>query len=187
MPTNNKVYLSFGLCAIGLIGLTLYNQTKQVEYHSLQPESGLTTLHNVHVVELDETGKLNKQLDAPTLTHHSSSSRKTLKTPVIYLTKNKQPWIIQADVAHSNHDNSKIVLTGHVKISQFDNNHKVSELQTTKLNYYPKTQKVDTKQDIIYLNQGLTIHSKGLKADLHEETMELVSNARGTYVPNKKS
>lgn len=187
MQTNKRVYLSFAIVVMGLIGLVLYNQTKPLKSKQAQTQSEVTTLHQVHFVELDDSGQLNRQLDTPVLVHHTSSSRKTLKTPVIYLTRNKQPWIIQADEAQSNKDDSKIVLTGHVKISQFENDRKVSELQTTALNYYPQTQKVDTNQEIIYLSQGLTIHSKGLKADLHEETMELVSHARGTYVPNKKS
>ncbi len=187
MLRNKKfVYVCFTIVVLGLITTALYNRAKPLQKDASAALPATTTILDFNAVELTNAGQLQRQLSTPQLVHHAASSKKKLQNPIIHLTRNKQPWTITADHAISNHDDSKIILKGHVHIKQYKNNLKISELQTSRLNYYPKTQKVETDQAITYLSQGMTIHSKGLRADLHEETMELVSNARGTYVPNKK-
>lgn len=188
MPYNKKfVYIRFTFVAVLLIAIALYNRSKPI--HQTTPESypATTTIYDVKAIELNENGEQQRQLEAPKLIHHIKSSQKVLKKPVIHIKRDKTPWVITADQATSNHDDSKIILIGHVHIVQFQNKLKISELLTSRLNYYPNSQKVDTNQNITYLSQGMTVHSKGLRADLHQETMELVSNARGVYVPKKKN
>ncbi len=187
MNRSNKkfVYLSFAIAAIILVGLSLSNRAKPLRSGTKDNNPSITTLLKVNALKFTKEGHIEHQLNAPKLTHHTASSKNVVDSPIIHITRNEHPWKITADKAITNKHNTKIILEGHVNIRQFEHGKKVSQLLTSRLNYYPKTQKVDTKQDITYLSQGMTVHSKGLRADLQQETMELVSHARGVYDPKK--
>lgn len=176
--------MAFLIASIILVVLYYANLIKAPETE-LPPQGTLiSTLLTVSVIHFNKAGRIDQQLQSPLIKHHGKASKNIIMSPVIALTKKGKPWKITANKATLLNHNKKIILEGNVVISQYEKGKKVSQLTTHKLFYYPDQQRINTPENITYLNQGLTIHSKGLKADLNKETLELTSKARGTYAKN---
>jgi len=187
MQLQNKkvVYIAFFIVVIVLVALYLFNQTKINPKANNNNQTTTIMMYNVKALQFNKKGKVERKVIAPKLQHDNKTATNILYLPVINVIHNNKPWKITAKLATSLNNNEKIILEDNVKINQFESGKIVSTLLTKKLFYYPKTQQVETDADITYISQGMTINSKGMTADLNNETVELTSNARGIYVPKK--
>lgn len=184
MQHHNKrvLYLSFIFIILLLSGLYYYrlinielSSAKIIYKPSLR-------LFKVQAKEYDEQGKLVRKLNSPIVEYNFTQKNSLIHKPLIQLIKNGKPWFIKADKALSPNQ-QKVILKGHVSLTQYQKGKVISQLTTSKLIYYPKSQTIQTPAQVFYQNQNLTVQSKGLFADLNNEIIELKSQTRGIYAP----
>lgn len=184
LSNRNFTYLCFLLSCILIVALYLFNQTPNNQAPIPEASHTYSTLTDVKAIEFTKQGRIDRQLISPLIKHYTTSLENIIHSPIIRITKNNSPWKITANKAILLNKNKKIVLEGNVKISQYNHGKKISQLLTSKLFYYPDSQQINTTEKITYLNQGITLESKGMHADLNNETIELISNAKGIYKAN---
>ncbi len=180
--SNRIAYIGFSAVSIVLIALYIHYQM-QAPLTTKAPLSNQVLLTEVNASFYDESGKLEKQLEAPHLKHNLENKQNIILNPTIHFIKDNQPWTITADKAISKGMNEEVLLVGHVIINQYQKKTLISQLKTNRLLYFPKTQKVKTKAKIFYHTKGITVTSIGMHADLKHETIDLLSKTRGRYEP----
>jgi lipopolysaccharide export system protein LptC len=131
------------------------------------PKHQLFTRHLVHFPEDDRT-----ELTAPRLTIHQQDGT---------------VWTVQADKGTIEQNTEEIFLQGDViinrpPISEQDTSQAV-QIITQDLWVDPNDKTARTDEPVRLTRKDVTVNATGLRADLDNETMELMANVRGTYVP----
>lgn len=157
----------------------------------LNAETLLTTTDTVvtqlHLRQFSSTGELANSLQSPLIRHVPKNNAHWLKTPHITITKGEQGlWEINARQATAIYGGTKITFKDNVSIHQHKSAHnEESSFSTEALTYYPKTKHAITSRDILFEQPGHKVQAKGMKADLEKKHVELLSQARGVYDPNR--
>lgn len=95
------------------------------------------------------------------------------------------PWHLHADMGQSNADGDRIELWDNVHAWQ-DTHAGRSELTTPELVIFPARQFAETDKAVKMRSpQGVT-DAVGMRADLERDAIELLSQVRGTYEPNRR-
>lgn len=144
-------------------------------------------IYDLIVQQYDVDGHLLHALETPMMRHIPSNDTHWFRTPHITVAqKNAPPWEIHAEEASAIHGGQEITFNRHVVIHQNTAPHtEESTLTTDSLTYYPKEKLAMTLLDILYERPGNRIQSTGMKAYLDEKRVQLLSQARGSYVPNR--
>lgn len=146
-----------------------------------------TVIHQLTLHQYDTSGSLLNSLTSPLIRHIPKNNQHWLKNPVIVINQpNQSAWEIKADHAIALHGGEKITFNHHVHIHQNkDERSDESTLTTEQIIYYPKTKKAFTSKDILFEQPGNRVQSTGMKADLNTKHIQLLSQARGVYVPKQ--
>lgn len=95
------------------------------------------------------------------------------------------PWHLRADMGQSNAEGDRIELWDNVRAWQ-DTEAGRSELTTPALVIFPARQFAETDKAVKMRSpQGVT-DAVGMRADLERDTIELLSEVRGTYESNRR-
>ena len=161
--------------SIPFIHLTHENLANSVE----------TTLSHLKVRQFNKEGILVNLLTTPLLQHIQKDDVYLFQNPHILINQAEQPpWNIRANNAKSFKGNTSITFMGNVIIHQEQgNNTQESTMKTEAVTYYPKEKKASSDLLVTYEQQGNIIQSKGMNAYLDEKRVELLHQARGSYVP----
>ncbi len=146
-------------------------------------------MQDVKVVETDETGKVVKHLTSPKLVHYPKDDKTQITQPVyvVYQDNQKQPWVIKATMGTSYNGGKKIVLQDNVNIHESQGtNNQDTLITTSSLTYFPKKDLASTKKPVTIQKPNLKITAIGMNAFLAEKRVDLLSNTRGIYVPDKR-
>lgn len=145
-----------------------------------------TIIQHLTVQQFDAKGQLSHYLQTPLMHHIPLDNTHLLKTPHIIIAQpNKPSWEINAREATALQGGQQITFKHHVIIHQGKNEHlEATTLSTEELTYFPKTQQALTEKEITIVQNKNSVHSTGMKAYLAENRVQLLNNARGTYVPN---
>lgn len=145
-----------------------------------------TIISELTVQQFDAKGQLSQYLQTPLMRHIPLDNTHQLETPHIIITQLNQPsWEIHAKNATALHGGQQITFNHHVIIHQNkDANREETTLATEELTYFPKDQLATTPKAISIVQAKNTVRSVGMKAYLAENRVQLLSEARGTYVPN---
>ena len=141
-------------------------------------------IYNLRYQQYDTAGQLIHFLESPLIQHIPKRNLHILTTPhIIVMEPGKEPWIIDADSATSIDGGKQIDFNQHVLISQNkqDTNYG-TRLSTQALTYFPEQKRAKTTAEITITQAGNQLQSKGMIADLNENRIRLLSNARGHYV-----
>ena len=143
-------------------------------------------INDLTVHQFDANGKLVNYLQTPLMRHTPSKNTHWLKMPHIVAVQQKEAhWDIRSEEATSINNGQQITFNKNVIISQKEEkNNKESIFKTEEITYYPKEKLAMTKKEITYSESGNTIQATGMKAYLDEKRIQLLSQARGTYVSN---
>ena len=145
-----------------------------------------TIIHALTVHQFDINGHLVHSLKTPLLRHIALNNTHWLKTPHIIVQQDNQPaWDIHAEQATALYGGQQITFNKNVVIHQNKDEHtEESTFTTQEITYFTKDKLATTPLDITYERAGNIVQSKGMKAYLADKRVVLLSNARGTYVPN---
>ncbi|WP_392536820.1 LPS export ABC transporter periplasmic protein LptC [Legionella sp. 227] len=144
-----------------------------------------TTISNVTVRQFNQQGMLANILTAPLMQHIQNGNIYLFQTPHIIVSQEEQaPWDISSKKAKSFEGCKRITFTGNVIVrQQKGNNSQESTLRTEEVTYFPKEKKASSDVLVTYEQPGNIIQSTGMNAYLDEKRVELLHQARGSYVP----
>ena len=143
-------------------------------------------INQLTVQQFNDQGELSHYLHTPLMTHTPLENAHQLTTPHIIISQPNQPaWDIHAKEARALHNGQQITFNHHVVIHQKQDEHRQETTFTTEeLTYLPKEKLATTPKEITLVQAKNVVRSKGMKAYLADNHVQLLSNARGTYAPN---
>lgn len=145
-----------------------------------------TIIKELHVRQFNEQGQLANRLETPLLEHVPLNDTHLLDHPRIMITQeNQSPWKIQSEQAVAVNGGEEITFIKNVLVHQNKGeNNQESTLRTEKITYYPKTKKATTSLAVVFEQPGTVVKATGMNVYLDEKRVELLSRARGSYVPS---
>lgn len=145
------------------------------------------TAKDLSVQQFDTQGRLMHLFTSPGMQHFTKTNTYVFQNPRIVVSQEEKPsWNIHSKVAIVSQEGSCIVFKKDVVIHQNSSTtNPKSTLKTEKIRYYPKEKKASTDQLITFKQAGHFIQSRGMKAYLDEKRVELLHQARGSYVQAK--
>ncbi|KTC65727.1 Uncharacterized protein YrbK clustered with lipopolysaccharide transporters (plasmid) [Legionella adelaidensis] len=161
------------------IQITLDNQTLANTIDS--------TATHLTVKQFNAEGKLASLLQTPQMDHIPNENTHLLAAPFIKINQiNKPAWEVQSKQAISKEGGQLITFEKDVIIHQKSAEQTAeSTLKTELLFYQPKTKLAWTHAKVFFEQMGNIVESKGMKAYLEEKHIQLLSEARATYVPKQ--
>ncbi|MBI2785924.1 MAG: LPS export ABC transporter periplasmic protein LptC [Legionella longbeachae] len=144
-----------------------------------------TTISHVTVRQFNQDGELVNFLTTPLMQHLQKDDIYLFQKPNIKVHQDKQPpWNISSKTAKSFEGGKRITFIGNVKVHQEKGkNTQESILKTEEITYFPKEKKASSHLLVTYEQPGNIIQSTGMNAYLDEKRVELLHQARGSYVP----
>lgn len=134
--------------------------------------------------KMDANGNLDSQISTPNVLHYAKNDISHFTNPyiTIYSKDGDQPWIVTANSGQSYSGIAQVLLWDNVKIHEAPGpKNKELTMTTTSIVIYPKTQTTITNQPVTILQPGTVIHSVGLRANLKQGEVHLLSQAKGIY------
>lgn len=144
-----------------------------------------TTISQVTVRQFNQQGTLANLLTSPLMEHIQKDNVYLLQNPRIVITQEEQPpWEISSKSAKTFDGTKQITFKGNVIVHQKKGkNSQPSTLKTEEVTYFPKEKKASSDVLVTYEQPGNRIQSMGMNAYLDEKRVELLHQARGSYVP----
>jgi lipopolysaccharide export system protein LptC len=143
--------------------------------------------YNLQVNVMDDNGQPQYIFSSPYLVHYAVGDRVILQKPVMTMYNGAQPpWLLHADHGEAFNGNDMVKLWGNVNMSQAVGTANPSTLiKTTEITVYPKQRIATTKQYISAVQPNVQMNSVGMKLDLAQKTLDLLSQVQGVYEPTK--
>jgi len=144
-----------------------------------------STVYQLKVRQFNAEGTLANLLTTPVMQHVQNGDVYMLQSPHILVSQEEQPpWDIHSKNAKSFEGGKRITFTGNVVVHQKQGDKtQESTLKTEEVTYFPKEKKASSDLLVTYEQPGNIIQSKGMNAYLDEKRVELLHQARGSYVP----
>lgn len=144
-------------------------------------------ISNLTVRRFDEKGKLINYLRSPEAQHIPENNTHLFKTPRLSLAQENQPdWEISSETAKAVNGGTKITFSRDVVVHQGKNKRgQESTMKTEELDYFSKTKVASTDLPVSFEQPGSIVHSTGMRANLEDKQIQLLSQARATFEPAK--
>lgn len=169
--------------------LTPFEKDKEFHFHpASQPEEYMS---EVKVWNFSETGELKHYLSAHDWAYRPETASSKLTTPHLIVYKPDQSvWEINAKGGHIKQPDigrvEQVELIGNVVLERLATNKEMPiKVETEVVRYQPKSQYAETDQFLTLTRPDLTITGTGMRAFLDKSFVELLSNVKTSYVPNR--
>lgn len=145
-----------------------------------------TVITNLNVQQYSPSGTLANSLQTPLMRHIPKNNTHWIKTPHILIIQPNQPaWEINSEQATALYGGQKITFNKQVRIHQNKGDHtEESTFTTEQITYYPKTKLALTSKDVLLVQPGNRVQSKGMRANLEKKHIQLLGQTRAIYDPN---
>lgn len=145
-----------------------------------------TVITHLTLQQFGANGQPVNTLRSPFIRHIPENNQHWIKTPHITIAQEGQgPWEINAQQATALYGGTKVILKDQVSIHQHPSSKNDEKTFTTEqITYFPKTKHAITSKAIVFKQPGHQVNAKGMKADLEKKHIELLNDARGSYVPS---
>jgi lipopolysaccharide export system protein LptC len=175
---------------LALIGLWVSDKLTPVTSTGVTTESNRPdySMENFTVTAMGVSGKPRYHLSAASMLHYPGNDETHMKNPNLVLYEaNKSPLIVQSDTGVYSGVAREVLLSGAVRIERSaSQNNQPYSMETEWLKILPDDKKLETDRLIVLKSGRSFVQATGMIADLGKETIELISNVRGTYVPQAK-
>lgn len=144
-------------------------------------------MESVEATFMSHEGHILMKIHAPTVTHFADNDTTLLKTPTFLLYRNSpSPWRIQAGVGVATNGLENIRLSQTVTLHYpGDKTQPATWVNTDKLVIHPEQKTAETMEQVTLTQPNITVHGKGLHADLNSGDIKLLSETRGEYAINQ--
>lgn len=175
--------------AIGLltwVSVGLWSQRNSAHIKITNKELPDAFMEDVVALLLNKQGKLKLKIVSPKLIHFNENDTTQFFSPQLTLyRKSPKPWFISSKRAMATEGIENVDFWDQVNIHHAaDENNPATLIKTQALTVYPNQNLAETHQEITLIQPSLIVKSKGMKADLNSGDINLLSQARGEYVPN---
>lgn len=145
------------------------------------------TLTDFTLDALDSTGKRTFRISGPQLSRNGTEGSIFVTTPDYELTDGSgNPWTGKSDAAWVNKDGTIMKLQGHVEMHRAEQGKvKRADIVTTDLTTWPKDKKMETAAPATITQPGSIIQGVGMRGDLNEKTLELLSDVHSILQPKQ--
>lgn len=142
-------------------------------------------MENVHAVIMDEEGKLKMKIIAPKMIHYPEGDTTHLTSPQLTLFRNSPiPWFVTAKFAKATSGADNVDFWEDVVIHHpADKKNPATLIKTTTLTVHTDKQTAETKALITMVQPSFIVQAVGMFADMDSGNINLLSQARGQYVP----
>lgn len=179
-----------GLTTLSILSLAIW--TTLLSFHSNNgPVIDTTSLpdafmEDVHALVMNKQGKPSMKIVTPKLIHYPDNNISLLTTPALTLYRQSpQPWYVNAEKAKAAQGIDIIDFKDNVVIYHAaDGNNPATVIKTETLRVHPELQTAETADFITMTQPSLIVKATGMKADMNNGNIKLLSQARGEYVPN---
>ena len=192
LPVNrNTVYLT--LAALLVVTLLYFGETQK---NPLVPQKEPTErfpyafAENARTSHYSKEGELDYTFEAELLEYYRQKNEDetieeytivTLPKVVIYM--EDQPWYIDAKEGLYNEHENKLILWNDVIVKQSGQAGKDTQLMTQRLEIYPVEKLAETREPVKITSPLGEIEAVGMRADLAQGKIKLLSKVRGKHVP----
>ena len=143
------------------------------------------TLTDYTMDALDAAGQRTFQVSGPFLARRGDDGSVFLTTPDYLLIDGAgNPWIGKSDSGWVNQDGTIMKLIGHVEMHrQPSGDVQPMDVVTRDLTTWPKDKKMETAAPATITQQGSILNGVGMRGDLNEKVLELLSDVHSTLQP----
>lgn len=170
--------------AVLWLSLLLLLMTWVFQFRTTLPQITLTTslekekdlrVHQLSVRVFNHEGQQTHALESPLLEHSTEDETHRLQSPQIHITEANQPaWDIRADEAQIQGSMKEIILSHHVRLKHAPfKSYAEGRIETEELHYFPAEAYAMTEMPIRWVQLQNTLFSKGMKAYLHKNQVQL--------------
>lgn len=143
-------------------------------------------MENVVATIINKEGNLTLKVEAPKMVHYTDNDTTDIETPHITMYRQSpEPWHINSNYAKATQGLDQIYFWDNVVIHHMsDIANPTTTMTTTTLTVFPDKQIAQTNDNVTLIQPDTTIHGLGMLANLNDGTVQLLSQARGEYVPS---
>lgn len=168
-----------GCVAVFLLGMAGVLVTKSRGARSERPEPARSKadyrIKEVHLQEEDR-GRASWQLDADYGEVFEDQGKTLMKKVTIRINEPARAWTVQGDEGELLRDTKNVELRGHVVVTSSDG----LRLQTNRLNWVAKEQRVWTDQPVTISRSGLVVRGQGFESRSKDEVTTIKGRLRAT-------
>ena len=187
MPTSRHMIL---ILLISLVAITGYWVTQHMAVENIA-SSLLKSDHmdsyakKVMATAMDKNGQLAYQFYTPEITHYPNNVTEFSSPHIISYHQSLKPWTLDAERGKAQEGVDQVFLEGNVKLyKQADNKTRELIIKTNSITIYPRKEYLETKDTVTLTEPGIHITSRGVRAYLKENRVDLLSEAKGQYDPH---
>ena len=144
-------------------------------------------LHDFELVALNREGKESFLLRAPQLARNPDDKTMSIATPLFLIPdKQGQRWQVRSKTGWVSSDNSEVRLRGKVEADSPPGASRPSTMKTEQLNVFPDKNKASSAVLVTVTQPGFTMRGTGMRADLAENRIQLLSKVNTRYDPKRR-
>lgn len=135
---------------------------------------------------MDKNGQLAYQFFTPEITHYPNNVTEFVTPHIISYLQSPKPWTLDALRGKAEDGVDQVILEGDVKLHKLaDSKTRELTIKTNSVTIYPRKEYLETKESVTLNEPGIKITSRGVRAYLKENRVDLLSEAKGEYNPNE--
>lgn len=142
-------------------------------------------MEKVTAITLNKLGTPSLKVETPRVVHFTDEDASYIIRPHVTIYRNcPNPWHVNSHYATTKNGTNEITFFQDVIIHhELDTEQPTTTLTTNTLTVLPNEQLVKTNDAVTIIQPGTVVHGTGMLANLNDGTVELLSNAKGDYVP----
>lgn len=140
-------------------------------------------LENFETLAYDETGNVQYRLEGETLLHYPANAASELISPVLTMNRPERPsWTLSARAGWLTEADRAVRLNGEVLITRSAlEDQPAVEISTSEVLVRTQERRLETDAEIEIRSEGWVLRSTGLRSDMTDGRLSLLSNVRATY------
>lgn len=145
-------------------------------------------MENFKTVTMDENGQPERRIEANYMAHFPDTDTHEFDRPYLTMYRDEAPpWHVRSERGWLSASGDVMLLLGKVHIWRNDENGvKELDIKTEDLRVLPETSYGETDRPVTITTPTSTTTGVGMKAYLEESRLELLSEVRTRYEPNKQ-
>jgi len=188
----NKKQIFFTIVILVIAGITSWFTWHIIKIssktHIDQPHNPDSIIINATYTQMDANGNIHHIIHTPKLVHYSYQDATTFQNPdITIINAIGNPWHITADKGNSQYGTTIINLLNNVRLHQAASaNNSELTITTVAATIYAHKKYITTANPVTVKKPGIIITAVGANAYLDKKNINLLSQLKEQYDPEKK-
>lgn len=176
----------FLLIALSLSTWSIFLSQSHVKLNQNMTDQPDAFMENVSATIMNKQGKPSLKIETPKMFHYPEKDSTYVKTPHITIFRDSpQPWYIDSEYATITGGLAEITFHNNVIIHHPPDQKQVKTIMRTNvLNVFPDKKIASTPDAVTIIQPNLAVYAIGMLANMNDNTVKLLSQARQEYAPN---